>query len=304
VDRSNIKTDRYEELIEIFRTEGLPVSSDLLLGLPGSTVTSFKKDLQFFIDRQVHIVAYPLRVLPNSPMGESSYMQKFDIKVDDGGYVVSTSSFSSMDLWTMKMLFAMYRGAIGYSVLKYLLYFLQVNNGIKAADFIHALTEQLMRSGEKMPVSFAVLMKHCLANDHKPLLAMSTQDWQELYREILDFARKRFGVRKGTAIDTVVTAQIALMPRLGRTFPEKVSLPHDIVAYFRQFRWMKNIERLNPSTIRPLEQFAPLEFEIADPDGVCSEGWVPPMDFHQPPRWELRSALSAGREESEPTLIM
>jgi radical SAM superfamily enzyme len=109
VSRANIKTERYEELIEIFRNEGLPVSSDLLIGLPGATVAAFKDDLQFFIDRQVHTVAYPVMVLPNSPMGDKAYIDKFGITLDANGYIVSTNSFTRMDLFKMKMIFGLYR---------------------------------------------------------------------------------------------------------------------------------------------------------------------------------------------------
>src|SRR5581483_7780550 len=48
VSRSNISTKKYEELLAIFRNEKLPISSDLMIGLPGATVQSFKNDLQFF----------------------------------------------------------------------------------------------------------------------------------------------------------------------------------------------------------------------------------------------------------------
>jgi radical SAM superfamily enzyme YgiQ (UPF0313 family) len=293
VNRANIRTDRYEELIEIFRNQGLPVSSDLLIGLPGTTIASFKADLQFFIDRQVHTVAYPLMVLPNSPMGERSYMEKFGIKLDPNGYVLSTNSFSGLDLWHMKMMFGLYRGTMDYSILRYLLYYLQLSHGIKAMDFIYALTQQLLRSGSEWPVSFRVLMRDSLGDDGAALLTMRASDWESLYAEILAFTDKRFGVRRSTAIAAIVSAQVALMPRLGRVMPDKVSLRHDIVAYFDQFRWLRNIGSVDPSTLRPLEDFDPVELEITDPHGLCGGGWSPSVDLHRPPRWELSSALSA-----------
>jgi len=303
VKRSNIKTDRYEELIEIFRNQGLPVSSDLLIGLPGSTVASFQADLQFFIDRQVHTVAYPLMVLPNSPMGERSYMEKFKIKLDAHGYVASTNSFSSIDLWQMKMTFALYRGTMGYAILKYLLYYLQLTHRVKATDFIFALTQQLMRSGSEWPVSFRVFMRDCLADDRASLLAMSASDWKALYAEVLSFAARRFGVHQSSAISAIVSMQVALMPRLGRTMPDKVSLPHDIVAYFDQFRWLRNIGNIDPATFCPLERFGPAELEITDPYGLCRGGWIPPVDLHQPPRWELSSALIGAPMAKQETLV-
>jgi len=81
INRSNIKTKRYDELVTIFRERGLPVSSELMVGLPGSTVDSFKADLQFFVNRRVFARVYPTIVLPNSPMAERSYMEKYAIKI-------------------------------------------------------------------------------------------------------------------------------------------------------------------------------------------------------------------------------
>lgn len=296
VNRSNIKTERYEDLIEIFRNEGLPVSSDLLIGLPGATPETFKNDLQFFIDRQVHTVAYPVMVLANSPMGERSYLERFGISLDQNGYIISTNSFSRMDLWKMKMTFCLYRGAIGYSILKYFLYYVQVDAGIRAADFISALAQHLLHPDCELTRCSTVFMRHCLADDRAALLAMSELDWEELYREVLDFAAEHFDLREESAADAIVTAQIALMPRLGRELPDRVLLPHDVAAYFEQFRWTKDLSSLAAGTVRPLSHFGPAELSIMDPEGFCGSGYIQPVDLHQPPRWELSSQLSLPRE--------
>lgn len=46
IRRSNIKTQAYDDLAEVFRDEGLPLSTDLMYGLPGMTNESFDRDLQ------------------------------------------------------------------------------------------------------------------------------------------------------------------------------------------------------------------------------------------------------------------
>src|SRR5262249_41199094 len=97
INRTNIRTERYEELISIFRQNNLPVSSDLIIGLPGATVQNFKDDLQFFFDRKVFAKAYAALVLPNSPMAHRDYMKKFDIKTDEKGKILTTSSYTQAD---------------------------------------------------------------------------------------------------------------------------------------------------------------------------------------------------------------
>ena len=53
IDRTNIKLDKYEELARAFRRAKLPLFGDLMLGLPGSTVDSFRNDLQMCVDTEV-----------------------------------------------------------------------------------------------------------------------------------------------------------------------------------------------------------------------------------------------------------
>ena len=46
IRRSNIKTEKYDALAEEFRKADLPLFVDLMMGLPGQSVTSFRRDLQ------------------------------------------------------------------------------------------------------------------------------------------------------------------------------------------------------------------------------------------------------------------
>jgi radical SAM superfamily enzyme YgiQ (UPF0313 family) len=285
IRRSNIRTEKYDELIQIFRREGLPISSDLLIGLPGATVETFKRDLQFFIDRQVHTVAYPLKLLPNSPMAEAAYREKFGIKVDREDNVVSTNSFSSSDLWKMKMLFNVYRCAIHFSVLKYILYFAQIDRGISATDFLFVVMEHLSQPKPPIPRLFKVFMQ-CIANRRDELLSMTETDWRELYQEVLEFAARNLGLELGTATDAVTAAQIAVMPRVGRAMPERIALCHDVVSYHDQFSTVADVGSVDRTRFRRLEEFGPVEVAVTDPLGICNGDYVPPLGMHQLP-WEL-----------------
>jgi radical SAM superfamily enzyme len=105
VRRSNIKPRRYEELIDVFRGLKLPISTDLLIGLPCATLDSFARDLQHCIDRGVPARVYSVRVLVNSPMADPAYRERYCIETDEKDEIVSTFSFTRADLQTMKRLY-------------------------------------------------------------------------------------------------------------------------------------------------------------------------------------------------------
>ena len=46
IQRQNIKLEKYDDLAVTFAEQGIPLVTDLLMGLPGATVDSFKNDLQ------------------------------------------------------------------------------------------------------------------------------------------------------------------------------------------------------------------------------------------------------------------
>jgi len=125
INRKNIKLDKYEELSNIFKNLNLPLSTDLMMGLPGITFDAFKKDLQYYFDSDVSVKAYPTQLLPNSPMADPEYIRKYQIKTDDNDFLISTYSYSKEELDEMKNLYKAYTVADGYSLLRYILRYLQ-----------------------------------------------------------------------------------------------------------------------------------------------------------------------------------
>ena len=89
INRKNIKTEKYDELTKVFYDLKLPLSTDLMMGLPGITVEAFNKDLQRYIDMDVSIKAYPTQLLPNSPMADPAYIEKYKIKLNESDDVLS-----------------------------------------------------------------------------------------------------------------------------------------------------------------------------------------------------------------------
>ena len=84
-------------MITFFHKEDIPAVSDIMLGLPGQTFDTCKKDLQFCFDHKVVAMLFATSVMPNAPMADEAYQRKFQIVVGDDGFVESTYSFTRED---------------------------------------------------------------------------------------------------------------------------------------------------------------------------------------------------------------
>ena len=73
VERSNIKMSEYRKMIAFFHNEGIPAVSDIMLGLPGQTFETCKRDLQFCFDHKVLAMIFATSVMPNAPMADEEY---------------------------------------------------------------------------------------------------------------------------------------------------------------------------------------------------------------------------------------
>ena len=69
----------YEKMITFFHKEEIPAVSDIMLGLPGQTFETCKKDLQFCFDHKVLAMIFATSVMPNAPMADEEYRRKFQI---------------------------------------------------------------------------------------------------------------------------------------------------------------------------------------------------------------------------------
>ncbi|MBT9489769.1 MAG: radical SAM protein [Rubrivivax sp.] len=270
IRRDNIKTRKYDELGDIFRREGLPLSTDLMIGLPGATVQSFKADLQYYFDDDVTVKAYRTELLPNSPMADPAYRQAYEIRVDERGFLVSTASYSEADMAEMMAIWAVFDIADGHAVLRYVLRYLQWDHGIAATEFVHALVRQVRSAPAPYP-AITWLLRH-FDRERRAL-----GGWGPLYAEIGRFAAAHFGVPMDSAFATVLQVNEWLLPRQGRRFPEGHALAHDLV------RWFEHHHRAaEPSPCR-LVDLPPGTLAIEDPYGLCELDFstVEQYDNHQ-----------------------
>jgi len=82
VKRANIKFDKFSDLTTVFRLNGIPTYTEIILGLPGETLQSYKNGLDTIANTKIDSVfIYNCTVLPNAPMNVPEYREKYKIEV-------------------------------------------------------------------------------------------------------------------------------------------------------------------------------------------------------------------------------
>ncbi|MEL7209971.1 MAG: radical SAM protein, partial [Actinomycetota bacterium] len=154
IGRDNIKTSRFDELLGEFQRQGLPVTTELIMGLPGSTLETFGRDLRRSWDRGVLARVYPAYLLPNSPMNEPAYRAAHGIETAaDGLTVQRTTSFSRDDWHEMRQLAFWWQALVNLGLLRQTLRFLEADHALDVVDVIH----EIERAAGEEPARFPLL---------------------------------------------------------------------------------------------------------------------------------------------------
>jgi hypothetical protein len=158
-------------------------------------------------------------------------------------------------------------------LLKYLLYFVQIEHGVPAMDFV-ARWLDAATAPEPYPISHRV-RRELLGRDYqggrKDWLVLVWNDEQARFlfddmeafqQEILTFFAREHGVRlAGSDVDAVLAANRSILPRKGRTLPATVPLAHDVPGYFDDVRRLPSVHDL-PAGHRTLGRRGPGTIEL------------------------------------------
>ncbi|SNY55300.1 Radical SAM superfamily enzyme YgiQ, UPF0313 family [Arsukibacterium tuosuense] len=282
INRKNIRTERYDELTQIFDDLKLPLSTDLMIGLPGITVAAFDNDLQRYIDMDVSVKAYPTQLLPNSPMADPAYIEKYQIKVDAHNFLIGSFSYTEQDLAQMKAMYQMYVMADGYSLLRYVMRFLQWEHGIPAITLLRDILQQVNDDPSRYPqISWAVRF----FNQDKTMPG----GWAGFYQQIAMFIKQHYQLSDSAALSTVLKVNLLCMPDDTQSYPLTAQLPHDFKRYFKEFKQLQ----------KPLASYPPATFEVTDPNSMVSVDMnYLQYDTHQF-FWELHSDVSRPKSVSD-----
>lgn len=282
INRKNIRTQRYDELAQAFTDLNLPLSTDLMIGLPGMTVASFTADLQRYIDMDVSVKAYPTQLLPNSPMAEPGYMAKYEIKTDEHSFLTSTYSYTPQDMKRMNAIYQIYVMADGYSLLRYIMRYMQWEYDIAAGEFMANLLDDINRAPDAYPL-LTWATRYFNGDKSMP------SGWTLFYQEVRDYLMTRYDVSNDSALDTVISVNQAAMPDDAMDYPLYVDMKHDFVAYFKQASQAR----------APLATFEAATMQFTDPNRLASIDLdAAQYDSHQY-FWELHSGVARPKSLAE-----
>lgn len=305
IDRDNIRTTAYESLMGHFHREKIPMASDLMIGLPGQTPGSFADDLQFCFDWKVSAHGNYTSLMPNAPMARKDYREQWQIGTDSRNLIVSTSTFSESDMVRMQDLYTTYHFFVRLGIFRHGLYCLQADYGLPAIKALGRWLDVASGSGELWPLSRQVwneILQPGSAHADWAMLRWADNahflfdNPAPFYLELLSFLQQIFKISlPESVVDTLVQAQAAVMPNRHRSYPFRVSLPHDFSDYMADVRAAPSLADLQ-ATLAPLRGRPSAALWVHAPQGVANPMAFQTLGGHAD-EWELPSRLAFHQPE-------
>lgn len=280
VHRRNISAENYVHLIEEFHQRGLPIVTDLLIGLPGATIEAFVNDLQFAIDNDMHTASHRTRILPNSPMADDEYRLRFRLDADGLGNTRSSTTFDEESIAEMARRWAAYFAADNLGTLRLLLRFWRHETGRTEMDLLAQIRESSMDT------------RPCLAF----VLTSATRwtvpppSWDAFRAELAEVSAEILG-RSGSDASAVLEAQSLLWPRTRPDAGTEIAVEHDVVGWWLAIDSAKRAGEAWERAVAPLGEWSPGTIAVPtvdDPEalfGSFSHGSYTAI-------WELTTPLS------------
>lgn len=270
IKRSNIKVEKYDALATEMRNSNLQLTVELMMGLPGATLQGFINDLQQCIDRDIQARINHTTLLVNSPMNSPDYRAEHQIETGTElgpgkmPVLVATKTYTREDLETMMALRNVYLLLDNFGVMRLCARFVRQQTGMAEMEFYQAL---LLKAGRQNAQHAWPLLNTLLNYGHD--LMAPPYSWALVFAELRGFLIKECGVPDDSALDAILTAQHAILPAHGRTFPHVVELPHDVVAWHAMMLESKGAGHWRDwqALVPPLASFGPGRLEVNDADG-------------------------------------
>lgn len=270
LDRKNIPVEHFVRLAAELRRRRHLLECDLMIGLPGQTVESFRRDLQFMIDHEINHKTWPTLVLPNAPINDPDYRERYAIEVDERRRVVATTSFDRADHERMLRILRVEIITNRLGLLRFVLRYLQWDHGIPAVDVLDRLASLTEPDVDAYPL-LSTLLSNYVARPVPPV------GWTAVYDEVERFVAVELGVPATSGLRTVLRLERFVRAAPGRTFPATISLDHDVVAYVRGALRRLYADGRPTGPDRPLATYGPGTMTIdSDPLDLCTKGpYVP-----------------------------
>lgn len=287
INRANIRLKKYEALAAEFRANNLPLYVDLMMGLPGSTVKSFRNDLQECVDREVYPKIHPTQLLVNSPMNEPAYREQHGITIGPSEMLTSCGTFSEDDYQEMQKIRRIYLVAEKFGILRHALRYAHQETGQRELDLLTRLMEAADNDGEHWPaLRFTFL--------YVPALMVPPVDWGWFLSDLHRFFVEQLGIPDDAALNSALSAQHAMIPAPERQFPETFELPCDYAAWHEDVLAAKENGHLQDwfKVVPPLRSYGPGTLTVTDPNQICKLGLGRHFNSGIWSIWELSSKIA------------
>jgi len=263
IDRSNIKTAAYDELADHLRDLGATVFTELMMGLPGSSLATFSHDLQGCIDREIYATVYDTMVLPNSPMNAPEYQALHQLELEDvpvrpgisRKIVASTATFTRSEREVMARRRHLFRVFEDVGLLRQVARWVRHATGTREIDFYDALGDHAAANPDALPlVTWAM---------HDMQFVVPPLSWRQFLDEIEGYLVHDLGIAPSSGMRTALQVQYLLIPDARRSFPAIAELPHDYAAWYAEIRAAHRARTPWWEVVPPLESFGPATFEVS-----------------------------------------
>jgi hypothetical protein len=296
IRRKNIKVEKYDELSTEFSRNRLPMSVELMMGLPGSTVDTLRNDFQQCINRDVRAIAYHTVLLPNSPMNDPEYRKENGIVARPGEEVRQTATYTEDDWVVMKDLTSLFVLSENFGILRQVGLYVRAETGRREIDFYEQFVSDVRADPARWPIV-------AMAYKALPALMVPPVSWALFNDEVRRYLVEVVGLADDRALDTVMAVQHAMHPSRGRSFPLELALDHDYVAWHRQITDLRQGGHRDdwPEHAAPLRSYGPGRFEMDDPYEVCATsigGTTRTLSWES--LWEFSSPISRARQRTGP----
>jgi hypothetical protein len=292
IRRKNIKVEKYDDLAVEFRRNQLPLSVDIMMGLPGATPEAFRNDLQSCIDRDIRSIVHTTVLLANSPMNDPEYRAENGIVALPGEEVRESSTFTRDEwdqMYRMRTAFWLFEN---FGILRQIASYVRGETGRREIDFYEQLVNDVHEQPERWPalsVTLRVL----------PEMMVPPVSWRWMIDEVHRYVVDRVGLRDDSALATVLAVQHALLPARDREFPVTLQLDHDYAAWHAAMAQLRDEGHLADwhEMAVPLHSYGPATFVVDDPLDSCQRFLGPTFTFlAEDSAWDLASPVSRARQ--------
>jgi radical SAM superfamily enzyme YgiQ (UPF0313 family) len=292
IRRKNIKVEKYDDLGVEFRRNHLPLSVDIMMGLPGATPEAFRNDLQSCIDRDIRSIVHTTVLLANSPMNEPEYRVENGIVARPGEEVRESSTFTRAEWDEMYRLRTAFWLFENFGILRQVATYVRAETSRREIEFYEQLVLDVHDHPDEWP-ALAVTLRVL------PDLMVPPVSWRWMVDELRRYLVEQVGLADDGALDTVLAVQHALLPARDREFPLALHLDHDYASWHAAVAALRDDGHLADwhERIGPLRSHGPASFTVDDPLDSCQRFLGPTYTFlSEDSAWDLASPVSRPRQ--------